>query len=129
MTAREAAASTVRTVISEVLNEPAEEFDDDTILAWHGWDSLAALEVLAQLENQLSITLDLRLFNAARTVGDVVALASQQKESGEVSEPASGERERASQSPGRGGSEGPSRPGDSHGGGGAGDQSEPAKKE
>jgi acyl carrier protein len=122
MTAREAAASTVRTVISEVLNEPAEEFDDDTILAWHGWDSLAALEVLAQLENQLSITLDLRLFNAARTVGDVVALASQQADGGQQKE--SGERQRASQLPGRGGSEGPSRPGNSHG-----EVSEPATEE
>jgi acyl carrier protein len=80
MTTRDSAASTVRTVISDVLNEPAEEFSDETILAWHGWDSLAALEVLAQLENQLSITLDLRLFNAARTVGDVIELVSQQAE-------------------------------------------------
>jgi phosphatidylglycerol---prolipoprotein diacylglyceryl transferase len=39
-----------------------------------------------------------------------------------------GERERASRSPGRGGSEGPSRPGDSYGGGGAGEQSEPGKQ-
>lgn len=84
MSTRDSAASAVRTVISEVLNEPAEEFGDDTILAWHGWDSLAALEVLAQLENQLSITLDLRLFNAARTVGDVIDLVGQQAaESGE----------------------------------------------
>jgi acyl carrier protein len=89
MTTREAAASTVRTVISEVLNEPVEEFDDDTILAWHGWDSLAALEVLAQLENQLSITLDLRLFNAARTVGDVIKLVGEQADG--VSEPANKE--------------------------------------
>ena len=89
MTTRDSAASAVRTVISDVLNEPAEEFSDETILAWHGWDSLAALEVLAQLENQLSITLDLRLFNAARTVGDVIKLVGEQADG--VSEPANKE--------------------------------------
>src|SRR5581483_6562713 len=33
MSTRDSAASTVRTVISDVLNEPAEEFTDETILA------------------------------------------------------------------------------------------------
>lgn len=76
MTAQASVESTVRMTISEVLNEPPEEFSDETILAWHGWDSLASLEVLAQLESQLTITLDLRLFNAARTVGDVIKLVA-----------------------------------------------------
>jgi acyl carrier protein len=62
-------------ILSEVLREPADEFQREPVLAAHAWTSLASLEVLAQLEDQLGIELDLRAFNAVRTVKALVEFA------------------------------------------------------
>lgn len=62
-------------VLSDVLDEPVAALIAEPILAVHDWDSVASLEVLAQLESQLGITLDLRSFHAARDVNDLVELA------------------------------------------------------
>lgn len=61
-------------VLSEVLREPADGLCGESVLAAHGWTSLASLEVLAQLEDQLGIELDLRAFTAVRTVDDLIEL-------------------------------------------------------
>ncbi|HEX6523997.1 MAG TPA: acyl carrier protein [Streptosporangiaceae bacterium] len=62
-------------ILSDVLQEPVDEFRAEPALAAHAWTSLASLEVLAQLENELGIVLDLRAFNAVRTVNALVELA------------------------------------------------------
>lgn len=66
---------TVLEVLSDALDEPVAALVAEPILAVHDWDSVASLEVLAQLESQLGITLDLRSFHAAREVNDLVELA------------------------------------------------------
>jgi acyl carrier protein len=65
---------TVIGILADVLGESPDGLHNETILTAHGWDSLASLEALAQLENRLNIALDLRSFHAARTVGDMVEL-------------------------------------------------------
>lgn len=62
-------------ILSEVLRESADEFHAQPELAAHAWTSLASLEVLAQLEDQLGIELDLRAFNAVRTVHVLIEFA------------------------------------------------------
>jgi acyl carrier protein len=64
--------STVLEVVAEVLNEPVEAIREVPVLAAHAWDSIASLEVLAQLESVLSVNLDLRAFNSVRTVDELV---------------------------------------------------------
>ena len=68
-------AETVLDLLSEVLDESVEDLRAEPVLAAHDWNSLASLEVLAQLESQLKVALDLRSFHAARTVDDLVWLA------------------------------------------------------
>lgn len=64
--------ATVLDVVAEVLNEPVAAIREVPTLAAHAWDSIASLEVLAQLESILDVTLDLRVFNSVRTVGELV---------------------------------------------------------
>ena len=59
-------------VVADVLNEPVAAIRDVPVLAAHAWDSIASLEVLAQLESTLEVTLDLRVFNSVRTIGELV---------------------------------------------------------
>jgi acyl carrier protein len=75
MTDSDSVAATVLAVLSDVLSEPAHRLHVEPVLAAHGWDSMASLEALAQLESQLGVAFDLRSFHAARTVGDLVELA------------------------------------------------------
>lgn len=63
-------------ILSDILEVPADELSAKRTLAAHPWDSLSSLEVLYELESQFGIRLDLRAFNASRTVGDLVALVS-----------------------------------------------------
>jgi acyl carrier protein len=62
-------------ILSDVLQEPVAEIQAEPALAAHAWTSLASLEALAQLENELGIVLDLRAFNAVRTVDALIELA------------------------------------------------------
>jgi acyl carrier protein len=62
-------------ILTDVLQESADEFQAEPALAAHAWTSMASLEVLAQLENELGIVLDLRAFNAVRTVDALIELA------------------------------------------------------
>jgi acyl carrier protein len=63
-------------VLAEVLEVPAERLTADTALGeQENWDSMAALEVLVQLESRLGIRLDLRAYHTVRTVGELVELA------------------------------------------------------
>jgi len=61
-------------ILSEVLEEPVDALREQPILAVHEWDSITSLLTLSQLESQFGITLDLRSYHAARTVGDLVDL-------------------------------------------------------
>jgi acyl carrier protein len=61
-------------ILSDVLGETPDDLYAEPVLAAHGWDSIASLEALAQLEDRLRITLDLRSFHAAHTVTEMVAL-------------------------------------------------------
>jgi acyl carrier protein len=61
-------------IVGDVVRVPEADLLAQPILGAHGWDSLAALEVLAQLESRFSVSLDLREYNAARQIDDLVAL-------------------------------------------------------
>jgi acyl carrier protein len=63
-------------VLSDVLHEPVDGLLEQPILAAYEWDSLSSLEALSQLESRLQISLDLRSYQAVRTVADLVELVS-----------------------------------------------------
>ena len=67
----------LRDSISRICDVPAEQISDDATLDDLGFDSLAAAEVLTDIEIRLGRELPvagLRRLNQARTVGDVAAL-------------------------------------------------------
>jgi acyl carrier protein len=68
--------TTVLGILSTVLDEPVSDLRVRPVLATHDWDSLASLEALAQLENQLNVTLDLRRYHEVRSVADLVGLVA-----------------------------------------------------
>jgi acyl carrier protein len=68
--------TTVLGILSTVLDEPISDLQVQTVLATYDWDSLASLEALAQLENQLDVTLDLRRYHEVRNVADLVGLVA-----------------------------------------------------
>ena len=68
--------TTVLGILSTVLDEPISDLQVRPVLATYDWDSLASLEALAQLENQLDVTLDLRRYHEARNVADLVGLVT-----------------------------------------------------
>ncbi|MFL6136659.1 MAG: acyl carrier protein [Frankiaceae bacterium] len=76
MSDRTAVESTVLDILEDVLNASEDELRAQPVLAAHDWDSLSQLEVLAQLESRLAITLDLRAYQAAREVDDLVGLVA-----------------------------------------------------
>jgi acyl carrier protein len=63
-------------VLSDVLHESVDGLREQPILAVYEWDSLSSLEALSQLESRLQISLDLRSYQAVRTVADLVELVS-----------------------------------------------------
>lgn len=65
---------TVLAVLADVLGEPAADLRAQPVLAAHDWDSVASLEVLAQLESRLGVVLDLRSYHRVRTLDDLVRL-------------------------------------------------------
>lgn len=65
---------TVVNILSDVLHESVEDLRNHPVLAAYDWDSLSSLEALAQLESQLGVTLDLRSYQAARKIDDLVDL-------------------------------------------------------
>lgn len=76
MTTQDSVGSRVREVLRDVLARPAADLGGATALASLGWDSLASLEALAQLETEFGITLDLRSFHQAHTIGALVDLVA-----------------------------------------------------
>jgi acyl carrier protein len=68
---------TVLTILSDVLRVPVDDLRQQPVLASYQWDSLAMLEALAQLESSLRVSLDLRFYQQARTVDDLLALIAQ----------------------------------------------------
>ncbi|MBM4795424.1 acyl carrier protein [Streptomyces sioyaensis] len=60
--------------LGQVLETPVDDLRANPVLAAHAWDSLRSLEVLTLLEDRLGVDFDLRSFNAARTVDDLVHL-------------------------------------------------------
>jgi len=68
--------TTVLDTVGEVLNEPVGNLRTRPVLAAYEWDSVASLEVLAQLESRLRVTLDLRTYHGARTLQDLVDLVA-----------------------------------------------------
>ena len=67
----------LRASISRICDVPAEAISDDATLEDLGFDSLAAAEVLTDIEIRLGRELPvdgLRRLTEARTVGDVVSL-------------------------------------------------------
>jgi acyl carrier protein len=68
--------NTVLETLSDVLKVPADGLRTEPALAGHDWDSFSSLETLAQLEAKLGVHFDLRDFNSARTVDDLVALVT-----------------------------------------------------
>lgn len=65
---------TVLTILSDVLRVPVDDLRQQPVLASYQWDSLAMLEALAQLEGSLGVSLDLRFYQQARTVDDLLSL-------------------------------------------------------
>ncbi len=76
MTEAATVEDTVLDVLSDVLHEPVDGLRQQPILAVYEWDSLSSLEALSQLESRLQISLDLRSYQAVRTVADLVELVS-----------------------------------------------------
>ena len=76
MTEAATVQDTVLDVLSDVLHEPVDGLRQQPILAVYEWDSLSSLEALSQLESRLQISLDLRSYQAVRTVADLVELVS-----------------------------------------------------
>ena len=76
MTEAATVEDTVLDVLSDVLHEPVAGLRQQPVLAVYDWDSLSSLEALSQLESRLKISLDLRSYQAVRTVADLVALVS-----------------------------------------------------
>jgi len=74
MTTSTSVEQTVLDVLSQILDTTADELRAQPALASHDWDSFSSLEALAQLESALGVRVDLRSFNAAVTVHDVIAL-------------------------------------------------------
>ncbi|MGW3009365.1 acyl carrier protein [Streptomyces sp. NPDC001219] len=60
--------------LGQVLETPVDDLRANPVLATHAWDSLRSLEALTLLEDRLGVDFDLRSFNAARTVDDLVHL-------------------------------------------------------
>jgi acyl carrier protein len=75
-------APTVLETLSQVLNVPVAELEEQPALAAHDWDSFSSLETLAQLEDKLGLRFDLRDFNSAHTVDDLVTLAASLSDAG-----------------------------------------------
>lgn len=71
---RDDVAETVRAIVADVLDMPVDRLDPDADLAGYGWDSRALLETFAQLESELSVRLDFRNAQAARSVADLLDL-------------------------------------------------------
>ncbi|MFC3455196.1 acyl carrier protein [Amycolatopsis speibonae] len=76
MTDMDDTAAVVLNTLSEVLRKPIGDLRAQPVLATHGWDSLASLEVLSQLESALTLTLDLRQYHAAHTVPALIDLVA-----------------------------------------------------
>ncbi|MFI0907266.1 phosphopantetheine-binding protein [Streptomyces sioyaensis] len=60
--------------LGQILETPVDDLRANPVLATHAWDSLRSLEALTLLEDRLGVDFDLRSFNAARTVDDLVRL-------------------------------------------------------
>ena len=74
-------AVALRDSISRICDVPTGDIDDDATLDDLGFDSLAAAEVLTDIEIRLGRELPvagLRRLTEARTVGDVIALLQQE---------------------------------------------------
>jgi len=65
---------TVLTILSDVLRVSVDDLRQHPVLAAYQWDSLSMLEALAQLESSLGVSLDLRFYQQARTVDDLLSL-------------------------------------------------------
>lgn len=63
-------------VLADVLEVPSADLNRDSELgSFDNWDSMAALEVLMQLESSLRLRLNLQNYNELRTVGELIDLA------------------------------------------------------
>jgi acyl carrier protein len=63
-------------VLADVLEVPSANLNRDSELdSFDNWDSMAALEVLMQLESSLRLRLNLQNYNELRTVGELIDLA------------------------------------------------------
>jgi acyl carrier protein len=66
----------VADVLAQLLETDPDTLTDETDLsAVQNWDSVNALRVLMFLERELAAALDFERYSAARTVGDLVAVA------------------------------------------------------
>jgi acyl carrier protein len=68
---------TVETILSDVLRVPVDDLRQQPVLATYQWDSLNMLEALAQLESSFGVSLDLRFYQQARTVDDLLSLIAE----------------------------------------------------
>lgn len=73
--AQNAPADVVSDVLADVLDMPADDLTPDTAFAdLEKWDSMAALEVLVQIEDAIGSQLDMSAYHMVRTVGELVEL-------------------------------------------------------
>jgi acyl carrier protein len=62
---------TVRDIVAEVLEVPADELVPESAPGKvEGWDSLATLEILAQVEEELGVSMDLEELAEIGTLGE-----------------------------------------------------------
>jgi acyl carrier protein len=74
MTEAVSVETVVVNILSDVLHESVDDLHKHPVLAAYDWDSLSSLEALAQLESQFGVILDLRSYQAARRISDLVEL-------------------------------------------------------
>ena len=64
--------------LSFLLNESPDVLADDTELdSLEGWDSTCLLGVIALMDGELGIELDIDAFRECKTIGDMVKMASE----------------------------------------------------
>ena len=66
-------------VLADVLNTDRAALNSDTEFgSLEDWDSMAALELLIQLESELRLKMNLQNYNELRTVGQLIELVEAQ---------------------------------------------------
>lgn len=77
---RQDVLATITEILQDVLDNPELTIEENShFLDIPSWDSLAFVTLMAELENQCKVQLDMSAMQQAHTVGDVISLVLQEK--------------------------------------------------